>query len=211
MEMNGIQKLGGWFFRYRDYTPIPIVISGILFAEPNVTSLVLGLVLALFGEVARAFGVAFIGTISRTRSMSNGQLVSDGPFYLLRNPLYFGNLVLSLGLAVMTGVWWLPLLTLVVFYGQYIPIVAWEEWKLNGIFGSTYADYQNKVPNRWFPNFGRLFQGDWAKHKVDWAPAWKSEKRTLTSIISFTILMVVFFVWNEQKNVLPLISMWLTP
>jgi protein-S-isoprenylcysteine O-methyltransferase Ste14 len=204
--MNSLQKSGGWLFRYRDYTPIPIVLAGILFAEPTVSSLVLGFALALFGEVARAYGVAFIGTISRTRSMSNGQLVSEGPFSLLRNPLYFGNLVLSLGLATMTGVWWLPVVTLVVFYAQYIPIVAWEEWKLTGIFGAAYAEYKTKVPNRWFPNFAKLIEGKWQEHAVDWKPAWKSEKRTLTSVVSFTILMIAFFVWNEMDNALPLIQ-----
>jgi protein-S-isoprenylcysteine O-methyltransferase Ste14 len=208
MELKPMEKWGGKLFKYRDYTPIPIVIAGILFAYPTVTSLVLGICIAAIGELARAFGVAFIGTISRTRSMSNGELVSEGPFSLLRNPLYFGNLVLSLGLAVMTGVWWLPIVTLVIFYAQYIPIVAWEEWKLRGIFGEKYAAYQQKVPNRWFPNLSKLVEGSWAKQSFDWAPAWKSEKRTLTSVVSFTILMIAFFVWNEYSGSLPLIE-WL--
>jgi protein-S-isoprenylcysteine O-methyltransferase Ste14 len=204
VHMSLLEKTGGLFFKYRDYTPIPIVIAGILFAEPSLTSLILGFVVSLLGELIRAYGVAFIGTISRTRSMSNGNLVSEGPFSLLRNPLYFGNLILSIGLSLMTAVWWLPLLTAFIFYFQYIPIVAWEEWKLKGIFGDSYLNYQKNVPNRWFPNLSKLLNGNWLNQNIEWAPAWKSEKRTLTSVISFTALMILFFILNE--NTFPLID-----
>jgi protein-S-isoprenylcysteine O-methyltransferase Ste14 len=208
LKMTPLQKSGEILFRLRDYTPIPIVLLALAYANPTPVSLAAGLAVALFGEVARAYGVAFIGTISRTRSYSNGELVKSGPFSLLRNPLYFGNLVLSLGLSLMAGVWWLPLVVLAIFYGQYIPIVAWEEMKLTRIFGEKYKAYQQEVPNRWFPDFSRLAKGQWAQDPVVWGPAWKSEKRTLTSIIAFSLVMIVFAVLQHQKEdtLLPLIQ-----
>lgn len=204
--MNGMQKLGEKLFRARDYSPIPVGIVALLYATPSIASLVLGFVISLLGELVRAYGVAFIGTISRTRSYSNGQLVTSGPFSVLRNPLYFGNLLLSLGLAVMAGVWWIPLLVVVFFYAQYIPIVAWEEMKLTRIFGQEYTQYCAKVPYRWFPKFSAFVQYDWCVRPESWGPAMRSEKRTLTAIAFVLVLMLGLFFWNESSDhqVLPL-------
>lgn len=207
-SLTAVQRLGETLFRYRDYTPIPIVILSLLFAEPSIISLVGGLLVALFGEAVRTYGVAFIGTISRTRSYSNGSLVQDGPFSLLRNPLYLGNLILSVGLALMSGVAWLPLLVIVFFYAQYIPIVAWEEMKLSRIFGQAYSDYCTKVPNRWFPRLSTFASGSWYLAPDTWAPALKSEKRTLTSVLSYMTLMAVLYAFHVSQNesLLPLVK-----
>ena len=44
------------------------------------------------GELIRLWGVHHIGAISRTRSQRLGPLVATGPFALIRNPLYVGNI-----------------------------------------------------------------------------------------------------------------------
>ena len=79
--MTPIQKTGEFLFRYRDYTPIPIIILAILFAEPSVLSLALGIGVACLGEFVRTYGVAYIGTISRTRANadmhSRSELATD--------------------------------------------------------------------------------------------------------------------------------------
>lgn len=206
-ELNRIEKLGEILFRLRDYTPIPIILLAFLFATPTLVSLVVGGCVALLGELVRTYGVAYIGTISRTRSYSNGQLVQEGPFALLRNPLYFGNLVLSVGLSMMSNVSWLPLLVVVVFYAQYIPVVAWEERKLNHIFGDSYAQYCATVPNRWFPSLGRIRATRLYAAPQEWGPALKSEKRTLTSVFAYFLIMtLLFWLANEGTANLPLIS-----
>jgi protein-S-isoprenylcysteine O-methyltransferase Ste14 len=211
IELSPLQKAGEILFRLRDYTPIPIVLIALLSARPTLASVGAGMAVALTGEVARAYGVAFIGTISRTRSYSNGELVKSGPFSLLRNPLYFGNLVLSVGLSMMAGVWWLPLAVVAIFYAQYIPIVAWEEMKLTRIFGDRYLDYKREVPNRWFPRLAPLVSMRWAAEPINWAPAWKSEKRTLTSVIAFSVIMIILLVLESRAQadgeaVLPLVN-----
>jgi protein-S-isoprenylcysteine O-methyltransferase Ste14 len=203
-DLNTLEKCGEVLFKLRDYTPIPIVIMALLLAKPTAFLFGLGLAVAIFGELTRMYGVAFIGTISRTRSYSNGELVKNGPFSLLRNPLYFGNLVLSVGMAIMSGSLILPMVVVVFFYAQYIPIVAWEEHKLRNIFGAKYADYQKEVPNRWFPSLLRLFSTPWWKEPLDWKPALRSEKRTLTSVICYVILMVGYFYLTTRPDLVTL-------
>lgn len=202
-NLSLVEKLGEVLFRLRDYTPIPLVILALLYANPTEASFVIGLIVVALGEFARTYGVAFIGSISRTRSYSNGELVKSGPFSLLRNPLYFGNLVLSLGLSIMPAVTWLPLVVVVVFYAQYIPIVKWEEMKLRRIFGEKYAAYCNEVPQRWFPSLSKLLRGGWYVAPESWKPALKSEKRTLTSVISYLIIMSAFM-WFRSTGQLEL-------
>lgn len=199
-SITTLQKLGEKLFRLRDYTPIPIGIVALLYANPSEFSLIFGVLVAFVGEIIRAYGVAFIGTISRTRSYSNGQLVSSGPFSVLRNPLYLGNLGLSLGISIMAGVWWIPLLVIAFFYAQYIPIVAWEEMKLTRIFGQEYTKYCVEVPNRWFPKISVFYRYDWCVRPDSWGPAIKSEKRTLTAIAFAVALMVALFVWNRASE-----------
>jgi protein-S-isoprenylcysteine O-methyltransferase Ste14 len=207
-QLSKFEKLGEILFRLRDYTPIPIILIAILFAQPTLTSLCVGGLIALAGELVRTYGVAYIGTISRTRSYSNGQLVKEGPFALLRNPLYFGNLVLSVGLSLMANVTYLPLLVIVVFYAQYIPVVAWEERKLTHIFGDAYAQYKEAVPNRWFPSFARLRETSLYTAPQSWGPALRSEKRTLTSVVTYFVVMsILYWAFQAGKLNLPLITL----
>jgi len=208
IRLTPIESLGETLFKLRDYTPIPLVILAIIMGQPTVASLLAGLFLALFGEVVRIYGVAFIGTISRTRSYSNGELVSSGPFALLRNPLYFGNLLLTLGLSIMPHIWWFPPMVVFYFYVQYIPIVSWEEKKLVTLFGSRYQEYQAKVPNRWFPRLGQLLKGGWYVAPDSWEPALKSEKRTLTSLVTYLGLMLLLWAgtWGWLSIPTPLIK-----
>lgn len=207
-QLSKFEKLGEILFRLRDYTPIPIVICAILFAQPTLLTLLCGGLVALIGELIRTYGVAYIGTISRTRSYSNGQLVKEGPFALLRNPLYFGNLVLSVGLSLMCNVPWLPPLVIVIFYAQYIPVVAWEERKLTHIFGNAYAEYKTAVPNRWFPSFSRIRETSLYTAPQSWGPALRSEKRTLTSVVTYFVIMsALYWAFKSGSLQLPLITL----
>ena len=187
-------KLGQWFFRYRDYTPIPIILLLFIIAEFNPVYFFTGISLTVIGELIRIIAVAYIGGISRTRKGTVDNLVTSGPFSRLRNPLYAGNFLLSLGLSCLSGVWWFLILYLFLFWIQYIPIVAWEEALLEKKFGEEYLNYKKAVP-RFFPKLGKagVSQGEYNFKK-----ALKSERSTLsTVIIIYFIICTKFFFWNQ--------------
>src|SRR6202162_6426541 len=100
----GIVRVGGWLFRHRTMTPVPLALAVLLVPESRaggpVALAVLGAVLAAVGEGIRLWGVRHIGAISRTRSDRLGPLVASGPFAFVRNPLYLGNLGVSAGVAL---------------------------------------------------------------------------------------------------------------
>jgi len=86
----------------------------------------------------------------------NGELSTAGPYSMVRNPLYLGNLagVVGFGFAVEQ-----PLLAVflgLVFALFYPSVVAREEEKLGRLFGERYAAYRRSVP-RWVPDWS-LYQ-----------------------------------------------------
>ncbi|MAF09718.1 hypothetical protein CMK11_04635 [Candidatus Poribacteria bacterium] len=147
-------RLGGWLFRWRDYTPLPMLAALLVFATPAPVMFLAGCCVMVAGEAVRFWCQRYIGGSSRTRGSSPGTaLVDVGPYSMVRNPLYVANLLLTLGTALLSG---RPLLVAVaggLFLGQYIPIVRWEESRLRQQFGDAYVAYLAATP-RWIPRSG---------------------------------------------------------
>jgi len=82
----------------------------------------------------------------------NGELASAGPYSVVRNPLYLGNLlgIIGFGLAVAQPA--LAALLGLVFALFYPSVVAKEEADLGRIFGERYTAYFARVP-RWMPDW----------------------------------------------------------
>lgn len=173
-------EIGERLFQWRDFTPIPLIIVLLFVAEPSARSATIGTLVVLLGEAIRIYSVAFIGSISRTRSSSTGdQLITEGPFGLVRNPLYVGNFFIVLGLLIYGAVTWVALLGLAAFAFQYFTIVKYEETILLGKFGDEYQRYLDTVP-AWFPT--KLPNMDEFPTPPNLIPAFKSEKRTFVAI-----------------------------
>lgn len=192
-------KLGEILFKYRDYTPLPFIVVMLWLGQSTQESLIAGTALMVLGELIRVHGVAYIGGVSRTRSYSTGQkVITGGPFARVRNPLYIGNLLLSGGLIVMSNVhFFFPydftVFFVVIFFAQYIPVVAWEESNLVSKFGQAYEDYRQMVP-RWLPRLSRAeTPGVLDNIQGDYATAIKSEKNTLTT----AVILYVAILWRS--------------
>jgi protein-S-isoprenylcysteine O-methyltransferase Ste14 len=183
-------EIGERFFEYRDYTPIPLILLLLFVASPTVTSATLGTLLVIAGEFFRIYSVAFIGSISRTRSSNTGsRLIKEGPFGWFRNPLYVGNFFIVFGIATFAGIGWLVALTAILFAIQYFFIVLYEEHTLEKKFGAEYLEYKKEVP-AWLPHkMIKLSDIQWPD---TFSPAIKSERRTLTAIaiILFSLVML---------------------
>jgi protein-S-isoprenylcysteine O-methyltransferase Ste14 len=183
-------EIGEKLFQWRDYTPIPIIILFLAFAAPNVVSATIGTLVIMVGEMIRLYSVAFIGSVSRTRSSSLGQaLVTRGPFAIVRNPLYVGNFFIVLGFGIFCGRPLLLILAMAAFAFQYHCIVKYEESLLVQRFGAEFQRYRDTVP-AWLPL--RLPDLAELESPDTLIPALRSEKRTLTAIFAlmFVLLLV---------------------
>jgi protein-S-isoprenylcysteine O-methyltransferase Ste14 len=126
---------------------------------------------ALDGEVARGVGLALavggtLATVGAQLAMGDAwrigvdesertQLVTGGPFSVVRNPIYAGMIPFFAGIALLSS-------TVVTIAGALLVAVALElqtrlveEPYLLRVHGSEYADYAARV-GRFVPGVGRL-------------------------------------------------------
>ncbi len=184
-----------FFFKYRGYTPIPLILVVLIFAQPTTRSILLGLLLMIVGEAIRIWGVSYAGGATRTRNVGAPFLVTNGPFGHVRNPLYIGNMIMYAGAALMANIWepWLIILVLVFFGIQYSFIVNLEEEKLRELFGQVYEDYCKIVP-RFLPRLAPYTGGEPVTPNVK--EAIRSEKSTFIGFGVFILIMIAKKFWG---------------
>jgi len=121
----------------------------------------LGGYLVVAGSAIRFWASLYIG------GRKNRELVTDGPYRLLRNPLYAGNLVASLGLGLVTGSPAVVVIAMPLLSAIWWCTVLAEEVRLEEKFGDLYRDYVGRVP-RFIPRWVdlRAFSADTATKTV---------------------------------------------
>jgi protein-S-isoprenylcysteine O-methyltransferase Ste14 len=192
-DQDALVRLGGWLFRKRTSIPLPIIAALLLIPPRQPDSAANWLVLAglpvvAAGELVRLWGVRHIGSVSRTRSERLGPLVDHGPFALVRNPLYVGNILLWMGFAISARLPWLAPVFLLLLALEYHAIVRWEERLLESRMGEPYRLYLQRVP-RWIPRPGGQ-TGSGPKGTVfSWTDTLYSERGTLMAIAAGYLLL----------------------
>ncbi|PKL81401.1 MAG: isoprenylcysteine carboxylmethyltransferase family protein, partial [Ignavibacteriae bacterium HGW-Ignavibacteriae-3] len=90
-------------FKYRSYSPLPFLLLMVYFQVATVSSMIIGFLIALIGEFFRLWGVSHAGSETRTTDGVGGTfLVVSGAFAYVRNPLYLGNMLMYLGIGIMS-------------------------------------------------------------------------------------------------------------
>jgi protein-S-isoprenylcysteine O-methyltransferase Ste14 len=185
-----IPRIGGWLFRRRTIIHVPLALAVLLtpawFARGPAAFAVAGIIFVAAGEAVRIWGVRHIGVISRTRSDRLGPLVASGPFALVRNPLYVGNVALWVGFALSARLVWLAPLFVAVLAFEYHAIVRWEEQLLEERLGDRYRAYSAEVP-RWLPRTLTARAAD--APLFSWRDTIYSERGTLVAIAVGYILL----------------------
>ena len=155
-----------------------------------------GFLVSLSGQVLR---VLVIGLVYITRGGQNRQvwantLVDGGMFGHSRNPLYVGNLLIILGLAIVHNGWLMYLVAVPAFLFIYAAIVAAEEEYLRGRFGDAYDEYARRVP-RWLPSL-RGLPRTLSDGQFDWLKVLRKEYGTPFAWGTGFLLLLV---WEHQS------------
>jgi len=119
------------------------------------------IVLKLF-ELA-GFGLLIVTALGRLWCLSyiagikNEVMVTEGPYSVVRNPLYVFNFTgaVAIGLAVANPI--LAALLAVGFLVFYPSVVQHEEAVMAQAFGETYARYRDSTP-RWLPRWSNFHE-----------------------------------------------------
>jgi len=184
-------------FRWRGFTPLPLLAAGLVLGDPGPGSIAVGFAVSCIGEGVRAWSVAHIGSISRTRSGRVGPLITTGPFARSRNPIYLGNLLVGAGMVWAVSVPLLLAAYVLLFFAQYTCIVAWEEARLLAEHGEAYDRYRRAVP-RWFARVERRPSrpAAAAPPRFDSRAVLRSERGTLL-VLATVYLALVVLAWIE--------------
>lgn len=179
-------NIGKRLFIYRRFAPVPFFIAGVLLADPRHDLVVFGALLMAAGELLRLAAVSYTGPAIRSHEIYRGELVTNGPFAYLRNPVYFGNLLLYSGASILCGAWlpYLLYIVIIFFTIYYSFCIRYEEKQLHEAFGRSYQDYLNMVP-RFFPRLSAY--PDRGNKQADMQAGFRAEAATFLTIGGFLI------------------------
>jgi protein-S-isoprenylcysteine O-methyltransferase Ste14 len=80
------------------------------------------------------------------------EFVAEGLFKFIRNPMYFGLVLVIVAEAIFFHSWWLLLYAFVTWSLMHSYVVLIEEPRLSKRFGETYINYLEETP-RWIPSW----------------------------------------------------------
>ena len=149
------------------------------------------LLVSLVGLGMRFYTVGFAprGTSGRnTRGQVAEVLNTTGMYSVVRNPLYLGNFIIWLGLALFIKIWWVIFIVILAFTLFYERIIFAEEKFLREKFGAAFLDWAAKTPaiipqlKNWQP----------PELSFSWKSALKREYSSFFAMIaSFTALAII--------------------
>jgi protein-S-isoprenylcysteine O-methyltransferase Ste14 len=197
--------VGQFFFRYRNAIGPVVFLVALLVGTPsyplgrddlNLALDVLGVCIALLGQALRivTIGYEYIERGGRDRKVYASSLVQGGVFGHCRNPLYLGNIMLAVGIALVVHAAAFYLIVLPVVGYAYVSIVAAEEAFLQRKFGDAYRDYCRRV-NRWIPQW-RGWSQSIAGMRFNWRRVLVKEYNTTFGLV-FALTLVKL--WADYR------------
>jgi protein-S-isoprenylcysteine O-methyltransferase Ste14 len=143
-----------WVYRFRGYLVAPPLIFALFWFYWETEEYFVwpfGISLFLMGATLRIWAQQHL----HYRLKAHKRLTVTGPYSFVRNPLYIGNILMSLGAIVISELLWLFPLTLFYCLGIYLLVVRYEESHLLDKYGESYRKYMEEVP-RWLPKVIRF-------------------------------------------------------
>jgi len=107
-----------------------------------------GYMMVCFCAMGRLYTTVFIG------GRKNQTLVNDGPYSIIRHPLYFFSLMGIVGISFITENALVIAVFPICFVVLYYQLMRREEAYLSMKFADAYLDYMQQTP-RFVPNFAR--------------------------------------------------------
>lgn len=189
-----MQGLGRFLFRWRSFTPVPLLAlaAPVLWLGRGPAApawLVAGLALCVAGQALRAWVLGQVpdGTSGQNEKLIAVALNVSGPYAHTRNPLYLGNLLITLGLCAVAHSWALLAAVAALFALQYRAIIAAEEDFLRSRFGAEFDAYCARVPRFW----PRVRAADPARRPYDWRRALRKEHNPCAAWIAIALALLL--------------------
>lgn len=208
-------SIGNFFFKYRNiiflffYLAL-FIPSWPVFTESNAGAgyfwwpLIIGLIITFSGQAIRAIsiGLAYIIRGGKDGKVYAEDLVTQGMFNHCRNPLYVGNILMLVGVGILSNSLFYVAVMLPVFMFIYQAIVLAEENFLRNKFGGQFDEYCKRV-SRWWINPAGM-SNTFSESTFNWRRYILKEYNTIYIwLTGITLLILLKYNNNiEQRNLL---------
>ena len=197
-----LKEQGNFLFKYRGYLPLILLVFGLLLIiyqaytfdgkESTIHSNILQLsafAVGIIGLLVRVFTIGYTPKHTSGRNIK-GQVAkvlnTTGLYSIIRNPLYLGNYLMWLSIAMLTkNIWFVSLFSL-AFWIYYERIVYAEEYFLRNKFGDIYLNW-TKITPPFLPTHVRYKKPEIS---FSWKKVFRMEKTGLF------VLFFVFFMFD---------------
>ncbi len=124
----------------RTMAAVVVGVALFYFAKPSPLCFLTGAVITIGGEGLRLWAAGHL--------RKNKQLTTTGPYAHMKNPLYAGTLLITVGYSAMARNIWILIGGFVWFFIYYAPYKKRQEHeKLVGSFGEPWIEYDKAVPD----------------------------------------------------------------
>ncbi len=142
-RQNAAQTVANWltlkFPQFDDVAGVRIILSA-------------AAAIIFFGAAIRTWGTSYLhASVMNDSKLHTERLVADGPYRHVRNPLYFGNILLGFGMGMAMSRPGFFVLVIGMFIFNY-RLIFREESELSESQGESYREYCAAVP-RLLPSF----------------------------------------------------------
>lgn len=172
-----------------------MLVSQTAYSENSAISLALeisGFTLLCFASLGRTWASAFIS------GKKDASLTIDGPYSIVRNPLYFFSFLGFIGAGLAFESLITTFVFVVIFFLTHWSTILAEEKKLISIFGESYKQYINSVP-RFIPKLQLLNN----PNTVSFSPKIFTRSLFESSLILFVYPIAQIIEWLHIHAILP--------
>lgn len=172
------KKLISLLIKYRSSIASLLLFVVLYISRPTALSLSIGFFLIVSGMLFRAWSAGHIN--------KNNELATGGPYALTRNPLYFGNFLIGLGVAT-AGRTLACYLIFFIYYVVFFPFLMYfEHQQLKKKFKEKYLEWYQKS-NTFFPKIKRIHHSDFN------ISLYVRNKEYRVAFFSLLVVMVLIF------------------
>lgn len=140
-ELKGIAR---WIHNFRHHEATRQVLAFVLVAvvsywgKPQPVWFWIGVPLIVIGEAIRMWASGHI--------KKNRELATDGPYAIVRHPLYTGNILTMAGFCFAATTWWAWVFFVVLIWFFYPAAIRYEDYKLHRFFGEQWETWRATTP-----------------------------------------------------------------
>jgi protein-S-isoprenylcysteine O-methyltransferase Ste14 len=210
-----MEQQGNFLFKYRGTLPLIVLVLGMavyLFGQHQlaangktehlVTYERICLIVSLLGLLVRVYTIGHIAKNTSGRNTSAGQIADDlntkGIYSIVRHPLYVGNFIMWLGIAMLTANVWFVTAFVFAYWVYYERIMFAEEQFLRRKFGEPYINWSLKTP-AFVPGFSK-----WEKpyYGFNLKKVLRQEKNGLVAVFMVIFLFQQAAVYMETHSLI---------